>query len=341
VSERGGGLLALGGAESFREGHYMRSAIGEMLPIYLRGGETRQFQPEIGALKLTLTREGWLQPWSRLRTNEVEESARLSALPGFDVLNHTGEPKPAATVVATVMDNNHEYPALVTQRFGRGRTAALLVGDLWQSGLGDEARQKDLMKAWRQMVRWMVADVPEPIEVRSEVQPDGVSMKLQVRARDPKFLPMENATVSLAITRAGLTDPPLALTAEASPSEPGLYETTYIPRENGGYRVEASVRNDAGAIAGGAAAGWTSDLAAAEFRDLQPNRTLMEQLARQTGGQVLTPDELPAFARRLPDERAPVTETWTQPLWHTPWMLLFALGCLVGEWGLRRSKGLA
>ena len=39
VSERGGGLLALGGAESFREGRYARTAIGEMLPIYLRGAE--------------------------------------------------------------------------------------------------------------------------------------------------------------------------------------------------------------------------------------------------------------------------------------------------------------
>ena len=67
----------------------------------------------------------------------------------------------------------------------------------------------------------------------------------------------------------------------------------------------------------------------------------MEQLARATGGRVLTPDELDGFARELPKQRAPVTESWTRPLWHTPWMFLFALACLVGEWGLRRWKGLA
>ena len=342
VSERGGGLLALGGAESFREGRYARTAIGEMLPIYLRGEESAVRNQEPGTLRLALKREGWLEPWARLRANEADERARLDALPGFDVLNRSGEAKPAATVVATVTDGTHKYPALVTQRFGRGRTAALLVGDLWQSGLGDEARQKDLMKAWRQMVRWMVADVPEPIEVRSEPQPDGVSVRLQVRARDAKFQPLENGTVALTVTRAGVADaPPLMLTAEASAGEPGLYETTYIPRENGGYRVEAAVRNDAGTLAGTASAGWTSDLAAAEFRDLKPNRALMEQLARQTGGEVLAPEDLAAFARRLPTERAPVTETWTHPLWHTPWMMLFAFACLVGEWGLRRWKGLA
>ena len=342
VSERGGGLLALGGAESFREGRYARTAIGEMLPVYLRAADGADQKVEPGAWRLLLSREGWLEPWARLRANEADERTRLGELPGFDVLNRAGEAKPAAMTVAKVTDGTHEYPALVTQRFGRGRTAALLVGDLWQSGLGDEARQKDLMKAWRQMVRWMVADVPEPIEVRSEPQPDGVSVRLQVRARDAKFQPLENGAVALTVTRAGVADaPPLLLTAEASPSEPGLYETTYIPRESGGYRVEAAVRNDAGAVAGTAATGWTSDLAAAEFRDLKPNRALMEQLARQTGGEVLAPEDLAAFARRLPTARAPVTETWTRPLWHTPWMMLFALACLVGEWGLRRWKGLA
>ena len=35
VSERGGGLLMLGGMESFREGKFARTAIGDMLPVYL------------------------------------------------------------------------------------------------------------------------------------------------------------------------------------------------------------------------------------------------------------------------------------------------------------------
>jgi hypothetical protein len=35
-----------------------------------------------------------------------------------------------------------------------------------------------------------------------------------------------------------------------------------------------------------------------------------------------------------------VTETWTSPLWHQPWMFLFALACFLAEWGLRRVKGL-
>lgn len=340
VSERGGGLLALAGMEALREGRYARTAIGEMLPVYLDG---KMEAPPAGAVHLALSREGWLQPWARLRTNESEERQRLAALPGFDILNRSGAPKPAAMVVATVTDGSRNFPALVTQRFGRGRTSALLIGDFWQAGLGDEKRQVDLQKAWRQMARWLVADVPEPVELRAEPQPDGASVRLQVRARDPKFQPLDNAGVSLKVTRAGAPadEAPITLSAEASSSEPGLYEASYIPRDSGGYRIDATVLNEAGAGAGSAATGWTSDLAAAEFRDLKPNRALMEQLARATGGRVLMPDELDGFARDLPTQRAPVTESWTRPLWHTPWMFLFALACLVGEWGLRRWKGLA
>jgi uncharacterized membrane protein len=340
VSERGGGLLALAGMESFREGRFARTAIGDMLPVYFDG---KIDTTPAGPLHLALTREGWLQPWARLRMNEADERQRLAALPPFDVLNHTGAPKPAAMVAATVTDGRREFPALVTQRFGRGRTAALLVGDFWQAGLGDEKRQADLMKTWRQIVRWLVADVPEPVELRAEPQPDGASVRVQVRARDAKFQALDNAAVTLKVTRADAPadEAPITLTAEASTSEPGLYEASYIPRESGGYRIDAAVANDTGAATGGAATGWTSDLAAAEFRDLKPNRALMEQLARQTGGRVLAPQELDAFARDLLSQRAPITETWTRPLWHTPWMFLFALGCFVGEWGLRRWKGLA
>ena len=168
-------------------------------------------------------------------------------------------------------------------------------------------------------------------------------MLIQVRARDAKFQPLDNATVNIKVQTIGRAgeSATIALPAEASAGEAGLYEATYVPRESGGYRVEASVTDQSGAVAGSAMAGWSTDLAAAEFRSLTPNRALMESLATKTGGQVLTPDQLDAFVRELPSRRVPVTETWTRPIWHTPAMFLFALACFVAEWGIRRKKGLA
>lgn len=335
VSERGGSLLMLGGMESFADGKFGRTAIGDLLPVYLDGKTAHGSE-----LRLKLSREGWLQPWARLRSSEAEERARLDELPHFESLNVSGSVKPAATVIATVTDGEHDYPALVAQRFGRGRSAALLIGDLWQSGLGEEERQKDLGKAWRQLVRWLVADVPARIELRAEPAPDALSVRLQVRARDAKYQAIDNAGVTLKVLQAGAAQP-VSLTAEPSATEPGVYEATYIPRENGGFRVDASVADENGATVGSAATGWTTDLAAAEFQSLTPNRALMETVANKTGGKVLAPEQVAAFTRELPSQRAPVTETWTEPLWHTSWMLVLVVGCFVGEWGLRRWRGLA
>src|SRR5581483_11502205 len=149
VSERGGGLLMLGGADSFREGSYTGTPIASLLPVYIDRESNVKLPTQ---WKLSLTREGWLQPWTRLRSTEAEENTRLEALPPFAVLNPARDLKPGATVLATVADANGDtFPALAVQRFGRGRSAALMLGDFWHAGLRDENMQQDLAKGWRQL----------------------------------------------------------------------------------------------------------------------------------------------------------------------------------------------
>jgi uncharacterized membrane protein len=345
VSERGGGFLMLGGAESFREGNYSGTPIASLLPVYLDRPVTAKLP---GEFKLTLTREGWLQPWTRLRPVENEEQTRLEAMPNFQVLNPLREIKPGASVLATVSDANGEtYPALVVQRFGLGRSTALMIGDMWNWGLHDEEMQKDLAKAWRQMIRWLVSDVPPRISVTAEATPDGDNseFRLTVKAHDEEFKPLDNASVRLTIRQVGTdstvnTQNYVQLTADPSAGDPGTYTATYVARETGAYSVEASVTEAGGKIAGRAATGWTSDPAAEEFRSLKPNRALLQSLAKKTGGEMVPLADLEKFVRKLPERRSPVMEMWSQPLWHKPLVLLFALACFVSEWGLRRWKGM-
>jgi hypothetical protein len=116
VSERGGGFLMLGGAESFVQGKFNHTPIGDMLPVYL--DQTIDTKPA-AEWRLTLTREGWLQPWARLRNNESDERSRLSEMPTFQVLNRVHGIKPGASAIATVTDGQRvQHPAVVVQRFG-------------------------------------------------------------------------------------------------------------------------------------------------------------------------------------------------------------------------------
>jgi len=350
VSERGGGFLMLGGAESYREGDYAGTPIASLLPVYL----DRPVDAKLpGEFKLTLTREGWLQPWTRLRPVEGEEQTRMEAVPDFQVLNPLHEIKPGASVLAQVSDaGGHTYPALAVQRFGLGRSAALMIGDMWRWGLQDEEKQKDLGKAWRQMIRWLVSDVPPRISVTADAAPGGdpSEFRLTVKAHDEEFKALDNATVKIMIrpvaqdstsqnTKPG-TNNFVELTADSSASEPGVYTATYVAHETGAYSAEATVTDADGKIAGHAATGWTSDPAAEEFKSLKPNRALLENLAKKTGGEIVAMADLDNFVKKLPERRSPVMESWSRPLWHTPIVLVFALACFVAEWGIRRWKGM-
>jgi uncharacterized membrane protein len=366
VSERGGGFLMLGGMESFRQGGYQRTPIGDMLPVYLDTAEPPQ-PPE--SARLDLTSEGLLQSWARVRDTESAERARLETMVPFQVLNPVREVKPGASVIATLTDTNHQsWPGLVVQKFGRGHTAALTVGDLWRWGLHDADSHKDMDKAWRQLLRWLVNDVPTRVELT--LQPHGSvdgsggsagfspqqqqpstatgsgAMRLQVRVRDAKFEPLDDANVTVEVqpvfsepAEAGSTNS-IRLHPEPVGSEPGVYEAAYVPRANGGYRASVCVTNSEGTEVGQAAAGWSTDLAGEEFHSLGPNLSLLETLAQRTGGQMVSLNNLSSFLNQLPYRHAPVMEPWIRPLWHTPAMFGFALLCFLAEWGLRRWKGM-
>jgi uncharacterized membrane protein len=345
VSERGGGFLMLGGMESFWDGKYLRTPVGEMLPIYLDRDEGGP--PTAGTVRLQLTREGFLQPWARLRDNESDERLRLDGMPTLEIVNRVRGLKPGASVIATGRDEKGgEVPLLATQRFGRGRSAAFMVGDFWRWGMKDAAARADMDKAWRQMLRWVVADVPNRVDCTAEpiaADANG-AVKLQVRVRNEKFQPVDDAAVTIEIQPVAIGSEPAAaaikLETEPAVSEPGLYQASYVPRQTGGYRATAKVKGANGTDLGRAEAGWSTDLAAEEFRSLVPNVALLEEIARKTGGEVIAAPDLEKFARRLPQLKAPVMEAWAQPAWHTRAMLAFALACLLGEWGLRRWKGM-
>ena len=341
--------MMLGGPDSFTDGKYDRTPVGEMLPIYLnRAGLATAGAPSplVGAgsdYRLVLTREGWLQPWVRTRKTEDEESRRLESMSGFRMLSDVGNIKPGASVLAEVRDaSGASHPALVAQTFGKGHVAALMIGDFWRWGLrrADPA-ESDLDRSWRQAVRWLVGDVPGRVEVAVKPKLDAASsaVEVAVRVRDAEYRPLDNAKVSLKLALPGGGD--LTLDAEPDGREAGTYSATYVPRQAGAFRVVATATAPDGSAVGSRESGWASQPAADEFARLEPDRDYLEALARKTGGDVIDGDALGSFVTRLASRDAPITEPWTAPLWHHPLYFLVAIAALAGEWAIRRVNGLA
>ncbi len=340
VSLRGGGLMMLGGGESFVEGDYLRTPVGEVLPVYLNS-----VSPRTGAqpYSITLTREGLLEPWVRVRTTQQEEQQRLAAMPGLRVLNEVGALKPGASELLSVVSATGETrPGLVTQRFGKGRTAAFLVGDLWRWKLHASSHDNDdFERTWRQTIRWLIADVPQRVRVEATAQKDDPNQPLEVavQVNDESYQPLDNAAVAIEIKTPA--DELLKLKADPQDAVSGQYGSSYVPRADGTYRATIIANNPDGSEIDRVETGWVADPAAEEFANLKPNTELLRSIAQASGGELVQLDELDSFVSTLSDREIPISQPMVRSVWHTWGVFLLAIGLLSLEWGLRRWKGLA
>ena len=202
-------------------------------------------------------------------------------MPPFHTLSRAGDLKPGAVVLAAVRDPDGEVaPALVAQQFGRGHVAASMIGDLWRWGLRRrDPAEDDFDRAWRQTVRWLVADVPRRVDLELKPDDEGGSpaVRLTVRVRDPEFRPLDNAKVAVRV--ATPDGDSLTLDAEPDAREPGTYAATYATRQPGPHRFVAAATAPDGSALGDREAGWAAQPAADEFARLDPDRDFAETIA--------------------------------------------------------------
>ncbi len=347
IAFRGGGLLMLGGQESFDTKRFANTPLGELCAVYPPRQSTESPQempgnsPEL-SYRVEMTREGMLQPWFRLRETEGAETQRLRDMPSFNTINRVGPAKPGAIQLATVREAHGELsPGLVVQRFGKGKSAALTLGDMWKWSMRRVPGQEDEpARQWRQMMRWLVSDVPQRVDCKIEATDDGgrrVSVVTDVV--DEGFLSVDNAKVDIEITPP--TGPAVKLIAQDDGLTPGRYVATYFASQPGGYLVTARVTAEDGSEVGEVTTGWAATPDESEFRQWSVNRQWLDKIAKQSGGQIVDDTQLESFVADLSNRKVPVMQVWTYPVWHQPWVMLIAIACLCGEWGLRRWKGLS
>jgi hypothetical protein len=311
-------------------GGFKGTPIGEMLPVYL-DPETPGVGPLVG--RYELTREGKLEPWARLKDNEGDEDARISAMPDFRNVHKLPAIRLGSTEVArlSLPDGGHS-PALVTRRYGRGRTAVLALTDFWRWGMTRPEAHAEMEKAWRQKMRWLLADVPRRLSVKAGAE--GVEVELF----GADFRSDEAAAVSLKVKRPDGTW--TNIPARPDPEHPGVIQAAFHSDNPGNHLVEATTRATEKQPALTARSGWVGNSLQDEYKSLRPDMEVMNRLASGTGGRVLSIEDLSGFVKSIKNLPLPVIETRREPLWHSPAWLALALACFVGEWGLRRWKRL-
>ena len=132
----------------------------------------------------------------------------------------------------------------------------------------------------------------------------------------------------------------MTLDAEASLDEPGVYSAVFVPKDAGAWKLNAQAVTSEGDTLASNEAGYVSEPAISEFRSSGVDTALLRDIAEATGGRVIGVERLDGFVSELRKEPELVQETWTMPLWDQPLVFLIVVCCLIGEWGLRRVRGL-
>jgi uncharacterized membrane protein len=342
VSERGGGLLALGG-RTFEQRGLIGTPLEEALPVELndrRGGAAKSSVTEEAPApqnRLVLTAEGQSHPVMRIGATAEASRKLWASFPALAASAAVGGPRPGATVLAvTAAPSGVVLPVVAIQRYGRGRSMVFAGEASWRWRMLQPSTDRSYEFFWRQAARWLSSEAPDPVTVTvpNEAEP-GDAMTLEIEARDRAFAPVPDATVTATLTAPGSDAKPLPL----RPGGRGRFVTAATPGAAGLYRVHAEARR--GTTALGAADRWFyvggSDR---EFADPRLNEGFLRRLARESGGKYVRASEAARLVSDLRSTTPKNTETERRDLWHEPWAFALVIALLSAEWILRRRWGL-
>ncbi len=344
----GGAFAMIGGRLAFAQGGYAGTPIEDILPVMLRK-ERNDYRPV--TQRMVLTPEGMRHPITRLVADPEENQRIWKDLTNLDALNVVARPKPDATVLGVSsgrFGNAVPAPLLAVQRFGKGRTLALMSDYIWKWNFqmaGQMDSNQYYLQFMRQLARWLIRD-PELKQVRIMADATGfpmgseVSGTIQVLQND--YRPGTDATPTITLRRpAGTTMPMQAVPT----NNPGEFRYRFRANDAGIYSLDVQ------AIIGQETHEATRLLLrvyppGGEQQDAVPNHTLLKDIANTTGGAFFalqdparpTLSSLIDFFGGTPSYK--VLEETRQRLRETfPLLILVAL-CLAAEWWRRRQAGL-
>jgi uncharacterized membrane protein len=342
VSERGGGLLLLGGRGAFAEGGYAGTVLSDASPVdmELRRGTVAETAIDLAPV---LTADGLRHPALQVARTDSLVAMRWRTLPALTSVNLLTRVKPGATVLLNgrTGDRGALRPLLTTQRYGRGRVLALGAQDdwIWQMHADIAVSDSTHELLWQQMLRWLVNDVPDRVEtIVDDERPPAEAIPLRAVVRDSAFVRRNDAMVQATVRAPGGDEQVVPL--QWGTDRDGEYTGSFVPAVGGTHEIR--VRATTGGDTARAAPAFVTvaepidELFHAERRD-----ALLEQLARETGGRSYSADRALDVARDMPYSASGATEVRRLDLWDAPMVLLLLLGLLGSEWVYRRRRGLA
>jgi uncharacterized membrane protein len=337
VDRRGGGLLFLGGRAALADGGYDKPPFSDLLPVHLPNAKNT-FHRDPATVELTSAGRDSLI--TRIDENPDSNLARWKKLPYLMNYQEAGVPKPGALVLAnmTVQGGNTKLPLLITEKFGRGRTAVFATGGDWRWQMLQPVDDMSHEMFWRQLLRWLVSDTPTRVAAstaRAALLDDGRA-HFRAEVRDSTYLATSDAQVQARVVGPDGSSETVELNPD--PIEQGVYSADWDAGHAGSYVAEISARRGQQELGRDVVTFRREDGVAENFH-LEQNRELLEKLSSQTGGRYYRPDEAGRLGEDIAYSDAGITMRETKDLWDMPVVFFVALLLCCTEWVLRRKWG--
>lgn len=341
--EKGAGLIALGGRDSFGAGGWAASPIADLLPVTIHPGDG-QIEPGENGLKIVPRPGGTDDYLMRIGPTAAESAALWDRLPAINGANRFGPPKRIARVLA---DTPSGDPLLVAMDLGKGRVIAF-GGETWPWARAavvqaDEAVAQAHKRFWRQVILWLThKEDDDQSQVKLALSrrrvPLGDKLDLTARALDAKGRPIADAAFEVSVS---------ALDDAAAPAQKvdmlnqgddarGSFFATKSPGE---YRATVTAKQGETTL-GTASARFIVYLDDIELNNPAADPSLLRQIAEMTGGKLVPAENLAEYLKSL--DLSALTDYQVQTehrLWDNwPFLLAFA-AVLSVEWWLRKRYG--
>jgi uncharacterized membrane protein len=330
----GGGLIMVGGQNSFVAGGYAGTPLAEVLPVALddspgaTGADVAPFTP-------VWTEDGRTAPLLAPLRDVVSEE--LPQMPGANIL---GDVRAGGLVLwshpTRKTTSGAPMPVLAIGDQGDGRSIALGIDGAWQlefSQLGARTSGRGYGAMWDGLLGWLMRDPrfePGQLDLDGPCVADEPA-RLRVRASDTA----KDAPVTIELRRLDRQDVE-PIKVEVPKREPASATTEVVlpPLPAGGYTARLKLgpgpttRRDFACEAGGD-----------EWADSRPDPERLRMLAAATGGTFRWASE--DLALSLPKPAVVSAERHVVPL-APPWTWTLAAAVLLGaHWFARRRSGLS
>ena len=351
VLERGGALVLTGGYHSFGPEGFGRTPLRDVLPVEFSADANPQIEQ---AFSFKLTQAGQQHPIFSLTGDPVRDAAFYNALPPLDGCTRIAAIKPGALVLAVDPgvagpQGNEGMPVMTLQRVGSGRTLVLSVDTTWRWRTvvgGFTGDSTFYQRFWSQLVRALVGyddKLLRPLRVTTGRTRVGLGDTLTVDVELQMPPTTSQPAAPYRVTALALDEQGQQVSVPLTELGGGRYRGTLAARQSGRLDVQA-LAAPADRAAGAASYSDTTTVSVErpdrEARDPRANPQWLGQVAQITGGRVLRPEDIAAWAQKLPAD-AIVTPRAVDAGWRLDyWAGGLCLVALCSEWILRRLSRL-